>query len=110
MTHGPHEHTTADHDEHGEQDDPIYTARRTRSALELGAQSAMRPLARFPAHLPRATGLSALVGEGLGWRKHKITHITTAPGELGAGETETEADEPVSTRAFASSTLCPKWF
>jgi hypothetical protein len=24
--------------------------------------------------------------------------ITTAPGQLGAGETETEADEPVSTR------------
>ncbi|KAI9462199.1 hypothetical protein HD554DRAFT_1453456 [Boletus coccyginus] len=94
MTQGPHEHATADHDEYGEQDNPIYTARRTRSALELGAQSAMRPPARFPAHLPRATGLSALVGEGFGWRKPKITHITTAPGQLGAGETETEADEP----------------
>jgi hypothetical protein len=94
----PHEHDAADHDEHEEQDNPIYTTRRTRSALELRARHAMAPSARFPAHLPRATGLSALIGEGFMWRKPKITQITTATGQLGAGETETEPDEPVSSR------------
>ncbi|KAG6372878.1 hypothetical protein JVT61DRAFT_7313 [Boletus reticuloceps] len=93
-----HEHTNGgvacDH-EREDEDDPIYTTRRTRSALELRAQAAST---RFAPHLPRATGLSVLLGEGLGWRKPKITQITTAPGQLGAGETETEADEPVSSR------------
>jgi hypothetical protein len=28
--------------------------------------------------------------------------ITTAPGQLGAGETETEADEPVRTRVLST--------
>ena len=77
-------------------DDPIYTTRRTRSALELrGQQPSMTPSTRSTAHLPRATALSAIFGEGVGWRKPKITQITTALGQLGAGETETEADEPV---------------
>ena len=56
------------------------------------------PYARFPAHLPRATGLSAFIGEGFIWRKPKITQITTTPGQLCAGKTETEPDEPVSSR------------
>ena len=49
--------------------------RPTRSALE---QPAMAPSVRFPVHLPRATGLSAFIGEGFSWRKPKITQITTA--------------------------------
>ncbi|KAG9315631.1 hypothetical protein JVU11DRAFT_3273 [Chiua virens] len=40
---------------------------------------------------PRA---AAFLGEGLGLRKPKVIQITTSPGQLGAGETETEADEP----------------
>ena len=102
-----HEHETADHDEHEEQDNPIYTTRRARSALELRARPAMAPSTRFPAHLPRATGLSAFIGEGFIWRKPKITQITTAPGQLGAGETETEPDEPVSS---FGSTRCHRRF
>ena len=98
--HHPHEHkaTGVGYDDQEEDDEPspIYTTRRTRSALELRAQPATTPFTRFTAHLPRATGLSAFLGEGVGWRKPKITQITTAPGQLGAGETETEADEPVS--------------
>ncbi|KIJ59486.1 hypothetical protein HYDPIDRAFT_100597 [Hydnomerulius pinastri MD-312] len=49
---------------------------------------------RLTVDTPRTTGLRALLGEGLGWRKPKTEQITTAPGQLGAGETETEADEP----------------
>lgn len=109
-----HEHTSVDRGGYGdvgydeneeedeedeEEDDPIYTTRRTRSALELRGQAAVGP---STPHLPRATGLSTFLGEGFGWRKPKITQITTTPGQLGAGETETEADEPVSSRV----TLC----
>lgn len=103
-----HAKDSDDDDDHS----PIYTTRRTRSALELRQAAAMAP----SMHLPRATGLSALLGEGLGWRKPKITQITTAPGQLGAGETETEADEPVSSHDLplspgfvtgGSKALCP---
>lgn len=110
----PHEFTSAAHGGHGvvgydedeeeeeEEDNPIYTTRRTRSLLELRAQATIPPSTRLATHLPRATGLSTFLGEGFGWRKPKITQITTTPGQLGAGETETEADEPVSSRV----TLC----
>ncbi|KAN0087741.1 hypothetical protein V8E55_006362 [Tylopilus felleus] len=90
--HHPHEHNATDHGGDDEDESPIYTTRRARSALEL--QPPATTSTRFAAHLPRATGLSALLGESVGWRKPKIIQITTAPGQLGAGETETEADEP----------------
>ncbi|KAF9236505.1 hypothetical protein BU15DRAFT_89121 [Melanogaster broomeanus] len=79
-------------DDDDDDDSPIYTTRRTRSAHELRGQAAVSM--RLTADTPRTTGLRALLGEGFGWRKSKIPQITTAPGQLGAGETETEADEP----------------
>lgn len=84
------------------QDTPIYTTRRTRSAHELREQT-IRSM-RLTTDTPRTTGLYALLGEGLGWRKPKRAQITTAPGQLGAGETETEADEPVSNTLLSGST------
>ncbi|KAF8440875.1 hypothetical protein L210DRAFT_2119891 [Boletus edulis BED1] len=104
MLRQPHEHTNGGDHEREDEDDPIYTTRRTRSALELRAQAAST---RVAPHLPRATGLSVLLGEGLGWRKPKITQITTAPGQLGAGETETEADEPALYLLFAQPSHLP---
>ncbi|KAH7919918.1 hypothetical protein BV22DRAFT_1074726 [Leucogyrophana mollusca] len=81
------------HEEEEEEDSVIYTARRTRSAHDLRRQSAAR-LSRNT-NESRSTGLRALFGNGFGWRgKAKTRQITTAPGQLGAGETETEADEP----------------
>lgn len=117
----PHEHRSPDHGGHGavgydedeeEEDNPIYTTRRTRSALELRGQAAIGPSTRLAAHLPRATGLSTFLGQGFGWRKPKITQITTVPGQVGAGETETETDEPVSSRvtcAFGSTRYCRRF-
>ena len=84
---GAHRAATYDNDE--QQDGPIYT-RRTAGVPQQPAVPATRPAAR--------TTLSAFLGHASSWRKPKITQITTAPGQLGAGETETEADEPVSTR------------
>lgn len=104
--HHPHEHNATDHGGDDEDESPIYTTRRARSALEL--QPPATTSTRFAAHLPRATGLSALLGESVGWRKPKIIQITTAPGQLGAGETETEADEPVSTRMTSFPSCHPR--
>jgi hypothetical protein len=46
------------------------------------------------------------LGHGTAFRSRILPRhskgITTAPGQLGAGETETEADEPVSTCHFYS--------
>ncbi|KAG0696502.1 hypothetical protein DFH29DRAFT_812922 [Suillus ampliporus] len=67
----------------------IYTARRTRSNQDIHRHTSARV-----AKDPRASGFSAFLSVGLGWRKPKSEQITTAPGQLGAGETETEADEP----------------
>ena len=87
------------------------TLRVAPEALFNFEHNLVAPYARFPAHFPRATGPSDFIGEGFIWRKPKITQITTAPGrergqavprsavlQLGAGKTETEPDEPVSSR------------
>jgi hypothetical protein len=101
----PHEHENGNHDEHEEQDNPIYATLRTRNALELRARPAMAPPARFPAHFPRIAGLAAFVGD---WRKPKITQITTTSCQLGAGETERRTSEqsrdlvPLVPRVVAS--------
>lgn len=68
----------------------IYTARRTRSNQDIYRHTNMRV-----AKDSRASGFHAFLSVGLGWRRPKSEQITTAPGQLGAGETETEADEPV---------------
>ena len=86
----PH-HGRVAYDKDEEEDGLIYT----RSTLELRRQQP--DSTRFA-----TTALSAFLGQEFGWRKPKVTQITTAPGQLGAGETETEADEPVSSRV----TLC----
>ncbi|KAH7885083.1 hypothetical protein F5I97DRAFT_1810335 [Phlebopus sp. FC_14] len=76
---------TSDVDNGDDDDHLIYTTRRTRSAHELREQAASTT---------RTTALRVLIGKGVGCRKPKSSQITTAPGQLGAGETETEADEP----------------
>lgn len=67
----------------------IYTARRTRSNQDIHRHANTRS-----AKDSRASGIHAFLSAGLGWRRPKSEQITTAPGQLGAGETETEADEP----------------
>jgi hypothetical protein len=67
----------------------IYTARRTRSNQDLHRHTSIRSVKDS-----RASGFHAFLSVGLGWRRPKSEQITTAPGQLGAGETETEADEP----------------
>lgn len=67
----------------------IYTARRTRSNQDIHRHANIRS-----AKDSRASGIHAFLSAGLGWRRPKSEQITTAPGQLGAGETETEADEP----------------
>ncbi|KAF9219261.1 hypothetical protein BS17DRAFT_741094 [Gyrodon lividus] len=92
----------ASNEDDADEDSPIYTARRTKSAHELRGQT-VRSL-RLTTDTP---GLRTLLGEGFGWRKPRTAQITTAPGQLGAGETETEADEPPrhlpTTRIFPAS-------
>jgi len=85
--------TSRDSDASYEGDDRIYTARRTKSSHDL------RSVQRAPG-TPRTPNLRVLLGQGLGLRKPKSAQITTTPGHLGAGETETEADEPVSSVFF----------
>ncbi|KIJ17921.1 hypothetical protein PAXINDRAFT_167845 [Paxillus involutus ATCC 200175] len=100
-----HHYGDASNEGEGDEGSPIYTTRRTKSAHELRGQTARST--RITADIPRPTGLSTLLGEGFGWRKPRTTQITTAPGQLGAGETETEADEPPrhlpTTRIFPAS-------
>ncbi|KAL4080950.1 hypothetical protein J3A83DRAFT_4203577 [Scleroderma citrinum] len=81
--------TAASHDSDAsyEGDNQIYTARRTKSSHDL------RSVQQTPS-IARTANLRVLLGQGLGLRKPKSAQITTAPGQLGAGETETEADEP----------------
>lgn len=79
--------TSRDSDASYEGDDRIYTARRTKSSHDL------RSVQRTP-NTHRTANLRVLLGQGLGLRKPKSAQITTTPGHLGAGETETEADEP----------------
>ncbi|KAG1769067.1 hypothetical protein EV702DRAFT_1142893, partial [Suillus placidus] len=67
----------------------IYTARRTRSNQDIHRHTNTRV-----AKDSRASGFHAFLSVGLGWRRPKSEQITTAAGQLGAGETETEADEP----------------
>jgi len=78
-------------DEEEDEASVIYTARRTRSH-----QDFHRPTSPRVTKDSRTTGINAILSVSLGWRKPKLEQITTAPGQLGAGETETEADEPVS--------------
>jgi hypothetical protein len=68
------------HDEQGEDDNVIYTAKQQ------------------PGHA-HAHGVAAFRSRIL--PRHS-KGITTAPGQHGAGETETEADEPVRIRFFLS--------
>ncbi|KAG6332595.1 hypothetical protein ID866_6494 [Astraeus odoratus] len=77
------------HDSDGSYEDDTrgYTPQRTRSSQEL------RPVRQAP-NATRANNFHAFFGQGLGWRRPKSSQITTAPDLLGAGETETEADEP----------------
>ncbi|EGO23196.1 hypothetical protein SERLADRAFT_394330, partial [Serpula lacrymans var. lacrymans S7.9] len=116
---------------------PIYTAWRSRTWSN-SAGDLTRPSTRDPASrasprpdnssasegntvLPKrlngtsaglSTSLRAFVGSS--WRgKTKSAHITTKAGQLGAGETETEADEPPrhlpTTRILpASAPLVPQ--
>lgn len=67
----------------------IYTARRTRSNQDIHRHANTRSVKDS-----RASGFRAVLSVGIGWRRPKSEQITTAPGQLGAGETETEADEP----------------
>ncbi|KAG2050087.1 hypothetical protein BDR06DRAFT_892442 [Suillus hirtellus] len=67
----------------------IYTARRTRSNQDIHRHTNTRSVKDS-----RASGFRAVLSVGIGWRRPKSEQITTAPGQLGAGETETEADEP----------------
>ncbi|KAG1787366.1 uncharacterized protein HD556DRAFT_1409769 [Suillus plorans] len=75
-----------------DEEDPtnvIYTARRTRSNQDIHRHTNTRSVKDS-----RASGFRAVLNVGIGWRRPKSEQITTAPGQLGAGETETEADEP----------------
>ena len=73
-------------------DDPDVQTTRSTTPRRQRADST-----RFAARPPPAA-LSALFGQAFGSHKPKTPQITTAPGQHGAGETETEADEPVSSR------------
>lgn len=70
-----------------EGDSRIFAMRRRTSQESFGP-------VRHPPIAGRPNNLRILLGQGLGWRKPKSAQITTALGQLGAGETETEADEP----------------
>jgi hypothetical protein len=95
-----------DDDEEEDEGSVIYTARRTRSHPDINRHTSTRV-----AKDSRASGFSAVLSMSLGWRKPKSEQITTAPGQLGAGETETEADEPVSThRCFSGYALYMSYF
>ncbi|OAX32189.1 hypothetical protein K503DRAFT_702421 [Rhizopogon vinicolor AM-OR11-026] len=89
-------------DEEEDEASVIYTARRTRSHQDMHRHTSTRV-----AKDSLASGISAVMSVSLGWRKPKLEQITTAPGQLGAGETETEADEPPrhlpTTRILPSS-------
>ena len=87
-------------DEEEDEASVIYTAKRTRSHQDIHRHTTTRA-----AKASRVSGFSAVLSVGLGWRKSKSEQITTAPGQLGAGETETEADEPVSICRYLSRKL-----
>lgn len=90
-----HRATSHDSEVSYEGDDRIIsTGRRTKSSHDLSSSQ------RTNSNMARATNLRVFLGQGLGLRKPKSSQITTAPGHLGAGETETEADEPVSSVFF----------
>ncbi|KAI6005355.1 hypothetical protein EDC04DRAFT_2583292 [Pisolithus marmoratus] len=57
------------------------------------SQESFRPV-QHPPTAGRPHNLRVLLGQSLGWRKPKSNQITTAPDQWGAGETETEVDEP----------------
>ncbi|EIW77989.1 hypothetical protein CONPUDRAFT_129023 [Coniophora puteana RWD-64-598 SS2] len=78
---------------------PIYTTRRTRSAHELvrNGPSGSRRDSTDP--VARSSGLRSFInlGDGLSFRSRsstKVNYVTTTPGQRGLGETETETDEP----------------
>lgn len=76
-----------DNETNHEDDNRISTMRHRTS------QESFRPI-RHPPATGRSNNLRVILGQSLGWRRPKSAQITTALDQLGAGETETEADEP----------------